>query len=77
MYTEHQDRLSTFCESFEPILNNDRNNKTMFVCGDFNIDLLQHESQGSVRYFLDLMYGIGLYPLNLPELHALDYYDPH
>ena len=35
----------------------------MFVCGDFNIDLLQHESQDSVRHFLDLMYGIGLYPL--------------
>ena len=63
VYRAPGQRLSTFCDSLEPILNNDRNNKTMFVCGDVNIDLLQHESQDSVRHFLDLMYGIGLYPL--------------
>ena len=63
VYRAPGQKLSTFCDSLEPILNNDRNDKTMFVCGDFNIDLLQHESQDSVRHFLDLMYGIGLYPL--------------
>ena len=35
----------------------------MLVCGDFNIDLLQHETHDCVRQFLDLMYSIGLYPL--------------
>ena len=63
VYRAPGQKLSTFCDSLEPILNNDRNNKTMFVCGDFNINFLQHESQDSVRHFLDLMYDIGLYPL--------------
>ena len=67
VYRAPVQRLSTFCDSFEPILNNDHNNKTMFVCGDVNIDLWQHESQDSVRHFLELMYGTGLYlPITKP-----------
>ena len=37
--------------------------KTIFVCGDLNIDLLKHESHNSTRNFLDMMYSLGLYPL--------------
>ena len=55
--------LPTFCENIETIVNNDYINKTMLVCGDFSIDLLQHETHDCVRQFLDLMYSLGLYPL--------------
>ena len=35
----------------------------MFLCGDFNIDILKHNSNRGIKYFLDTMYAIGLYPL--------------
>ena len=35
----------------------------MLICGDLNIDLLQHETHDCVRQFLDLMNSIELYPL--------------
>ena len=37
--------------------------KSMFLCGDFNIDILKHNSNRGSKYFLDTMYAIGLYPL--------------
>ena len=37
--------------------------KTIFVCGDFNIDLLKHETHNNTKQFLDTMYSLGLYPL--------------
>ena len=37
--------------------------KSIFVCGDVNIDILKHESNIAAKSFLDTMYSIGLYPL--------------
>ena len=37
--------------------------KTIFVCGDFNIDLLKHENHSNTKHFLDMMYSLGVYPL--------------
>ena len=34
-----------------------------YLCGDFNIDLLKHDSHNSTKHFLDIMYSFGLYPL--------------
>ena len=34
--------------------------KSMFICGDFNIDLMKHNG---TKRLLDCMYGLGLYPL--------------
>ena len=33
------------------------------MCGDFNIDLLKHETHNNTKHFLDTMYSLGLYPL--------------
>ena len=33
------------------------------MCGDFNIDLLKHESHKTIKQFLDTMHSLGLYPL--------------
>ena len=35
--------------------------KTIFICGDFNIDLLKHDSRSGTKYFLDLMFSLGTY----------------
>ena len=37
--------------------------KTKFVCSDFNIDLLKQETHTGTKWFLECMYGQGLYPL--------------
>ena len=37
--------------------------KTVFLCGDFNIDILKHKVDQGTKSFLDTMYSIGLYPL--------------
>ena len=63
IYRAPGQRLLSFYENIEQILNNDCTNKTQLVCGDFNIDSLQHETQDCVKQFLHLMYTIGLYPL--------------
>ena len=36
---------------------------SILLCGDFNIDILKHNSNRGIKYFLDTMYAIGLYPL--------------
>ena len=33
------------------------------MCGDFNIDLLKHETNNNTKHFLDTMHSLGLYPL--------------
>ncbi len=35
----------------------------MFICGDFNIDLMKYETHNGTKRFLDCMYGLGLHPL--------------
>ena len=37
--------------------------KTIFICGDFNTNILKHDSDHGVNLFLDTMYSVGLYPL--------------
>ena len=37
--------------------------KTIFICGDFNTNILKHDSDHGVNLFLDNIYFMGLYPL--------------
>ena len=38
------------------------NGKTVYLCGDFNVDLLQHENQAT-NNFIDHLCSYGLHPL--------------
>ena len=55
--------VDLFCESLEQIFSDVMPRKSMFICGDFNIDLMKHETHNGTKRFLDCMYGRGLYPL--------------
>ena len=44
------------------ILRNNRN-KTIYVCGDFNIDLLQFDKNNYISDCIDNLYSMGLHPL--------------
>ena len=48
--------IDLFCESIEQFV-------YAFVCGDFNVDLLKHDTHSGTKPFLDCMYGLGLHPL--------------
>ena len=63
MYRTPGSNLDTFSENVEHIFSDAKGMKTIFVCGDLNIDSLKHESHNSTRNFLDMMYSLGLYPL--------------
>ena len=63
VYRAPGQNISTFCDNIVPIIDDGHRNGKKFVCGDFNINILQHEPEDSVRQFLDSMYALGLYPL--------------
>ena len=44
------------------ILRNVRKN-TVYLCGDFNVDLLQFDKHGATNDFIDQIYTLGLHPL--------------
>ena len=55
--------MKVFSEHVEPIFLDLSLHKSIFLCGDFNIDILKHNLNRGIKYFLDTMYAIGLYPL--------------
>ena len=63
MYRTPGSCLDTFCENIETILCDAKSVKTIFMCGDLNIDLLKHEEHSGTKHFLDMKYSFGLYPL--------------
>ena len=52
-----------FIDTLNTILSDSRYNSSLFVCGDFNIDLLKNGEHVGTTKFIDAMYSIGLYPL--------------
>ena len=52
-----------FIESLDKIFTGNKPKTSMFICGDFNIDLLKYEEHVGSAKFIDTMYSNGLYPL--------------
>ena len=63
VYRCHGSNLICFSDTIEHLFNHVRNKDTLFLCGDFNIDLLKCDSHSGTKQFIDLMYGLGFYPL--------------
>ena len=63
MYRKPGSNIDIFCENVESIFENIPYNKTIFVCGDFNIDILKQDRHPSTKHFIDIIYSLGLYPL--------------
>ena len=55
----NHDMLSDFM--YNTIFRNKRN-KTIYVCGDFNVDLLQYDKHRDTNNFIDQLYSLGLHP---------------
>ena len=63
VYRTPNSDLDIFNEKINDILSKARGNKDIYICGDFNIDLLKHESNNGTNNFLNILYSSGLYPL--------------
>ena len=57
MYRTPGANVGAFCESLDNILSDIKSKKTMYICGDFNIDTLKHNTHNYTRTFLDYMYS--------------------
>ena len=64
MFTPGGD-ITEFNNHFEELLNKhtSKSKKSMFILGDFNINLLNTDSHKGSLEFAELMYGNGLVPL--------------
>ena len=63
IYRTPGSNLDIFCEKIQHILSDVKALKTIFLCGDLNIDLLKHEHRSNTKHCLNLMYSLGLYSL--------------
>lgn len=54
--------IDTFRDQMVGMYSRLNNRKMLFVCGDFNIDLLNQQCQRNMFEFINSMYSLGLYP---------------
>ena len=43
--------VTLFCDNIDRLFNQVAIKKTIFICGDFNLDLLKHDSHSGTKYF--------------------------
>ena len=51
-----------FIEYIERLLQSVNNNKSIYLCGDLNFDLLKRQNHQGTNDFLELLYSYGLFP---------------
>ena len=61
IYRKPTSNTDTFCEEIECIFGNVQTNKTIFLCGNINIDILKHDRHSGTKHFVDTMYSLNLY----------------
>jgi hypothetical protein len=62
IYRAPNSELKLFESYMEKIANQIRN-KSVYLCGDFNFDLLKHNVHANTSLFIDQLYSYGLYPV--------------
>ena len=55
--------LERFTEALEELYSDIKKNKVLYICGDFNVDLLKQDTHSPTKLFFDTMLGLGLFPL--------------
>ena len=62
MYRKPSSNLTLFNEAFCEYMNILKN-KLLYLCGDYNIDLLKHKSHHGTEIFLNKLFSFGMFPL--------------
>ena len=63
IYRTPGSNIDMFIDTINSIFSDSKYISSLFVCGDFNIDLLKNGEHVGTTKFIDAMYSIGLYPL--------------
>ncbi len=63
IYSKPGSNIDTFCENVERIFENNPHNKTIFLCGDFKVDILKQGRHLGTKHCIDIIYSLDLYPL--------------
>ena len=64
IYRAPNQSLPNFLTNYQKLIAKiSRENKICYIMGDFNLNLLNHQSHGSTGEFLDIMYSFIIYPL--------------
>lgn len=63
VYRKPGSNVETFKDSLDDLMKDLNANKSLILCGDFNIDLLKVSTHKQTSDFLDTLYSRGLYPL--------------
>ena len=63
MYKTCGSSINEFSEQMQLLMSNVKHNKTVFLCGDINIDLLKYGSDNNTTHYVDTMFSLGLYSL--------------
>ena len=62
LYRPPNVRMDSFMENYTTFLQK-LGNKRVFICGDFNIDLIKSQQNNDTNNFLDMIYSYGQHPL--------------
>ncbi len=62
VYRAPATNVDTFKDKLSEMYSSINNKKHVFVCGDFNIDLLNPNGQTQTKTFINSMFCLGLYP---------------
>ena len=63
IYRAPDTNLTFFNDNLQSLLNKVVKNNSLYLCGDFNIDLLKYHQHAQCRNFADQLFSYGLYPL--------------
>ena len=63
VYRKPGSQIDEFTTKLEELFGNIKNNKVLYLCGDYNIDLIKENSHKQTKQFIDTMFSVGLFPL--------------
>ena len=63
IYKPPKVNVKTFTDKFKDYVESLSTKNETYICGDFNINLLKHESHTDTKIFADQMFSSGFYPL--------------
>ena len=61
LYRQTDSNIEVLNETLEHMFRNKKT--TIYLCGDFNINLSNYDSHKGTRYFIDVLFSLGLFPL--------------
>ena len=63
IYRKPDSQMEKFTCHLEELFGKIKNNKVLYITGDFNIDLIKQDAHSQTKHFIDTIFSMGLFPL--------------